>query len=218
MEIACETSDGLPPMIRAMPFPDRLRLPFSFDPDLLVSDLQKLASVDWIKHFVKQNYDGDWSVLPLRGNAGATHPVMMIYADPGATAFEDTPMLHGSAYFRAVLNTFECPLQTVRLMRLTPGSRIKEHTDLELSLEEGCARIHIPITTNPYVEFYLNGARVVMDSGSAWYLRLSDPHRVANNGTADRVHMVIDAVADDWLRALFDLAVSKNASVESVEA
>src|SRR5437660_1388347 len=117
--------------------PDRRRLPFMFDPDLLVRDLRNLASVAWIEHFVKQNYDGDWSVIPLRGKAGATHPVMMIYPDPGAREFEDTPMLQGCPYFRKVLETFLCPLQAVRLMRLAPGSVIKEHTDLELSVEKG---------------------------------------------------------------------------------
>ena len=65
----------------------------------------------------------------MRGKAGATHPVMMIYSDPTATEFEDTPMLQGCPYFREVLDTFACPLRTVRLMRLTPGSVIKEHND-----------------------------------------------------------------------------------------
>jgi hypothetical protein len=40
-----------------------------------------------------------------------------------------------------------------------------------------------------------------MAPGSAWYLRLSDPHSVSNNGAADRVHLVIDALANDWLAA-----------------
>jgi quercetin dioxygenase-like cupin family protein len=186
--------------------PDRLRLPLSFDPNLLVRDLRALASVEWIEHFVPQNYDGNWSVIPLRGKAGARHPVMMIYSDPTATSFEDTPMLQGCPYFREVLDAFQCPLQAVRLMRLTPGSRIKEHADLELSVEEGTARIHIPVVTNPGVEFYLNGSRIVMEAGSAWYLRLSDPHSVYNNGDSDRVHMVIDAVANDWLRTLLESA------------
>jgi hypothetical protein len=53
-----------------MTFPDRLRLPLSFDPDRLAGDLDALSSVDWIAHFVKQNDDGDWSVIPLRGVAG----------------------------------------------------------------------------------------------------------------------------------------------------
>jgi quercetin dioxygenase-like cupin family protein len=187
--------------------PDRLRLPLSFDPDLLVRDLQGLASIEWIDHFVPQNYDGNWSVIPLRGKAGARHPVMMIYSDPTATSFEDTPMLQGCPYFREVLDAFRCPLQAVRLMRLTPGSRIKEHADLDLSVEEGTARIHIPVVTNPGVEFYLNGSRVVMAAGSAWYLRLSDPHSVNNNGDSDRVHMVIDAAANDWLRSLLESAL-----------
>lgn len=179
--------------------PDRLRLPFRFAPDLLARDLRNLSSADWIRHFVKQNYDGDWSVIPLRGTKGATHPVMMIYSDPTATEFEDTPMLAGSPYFRDVLDSFRCPLQAVRLMRLTPGSRIKEHTDLELNVEEGTVRIHVPVVTNAEVEFYLNRSRVVMEAGSAWYLRLSDPHSVYNKGATDRVHLVIDAVANDWV-------------------
>ena len=184
--------------------PDRLRLPFAFDPGLLVRDLHSLAAVNWIGHFVKQNYDGDWSVIPLRGKAGATHPVMMIYSDPTATEFEDTPMLRDCPYFREVLESFACPLRTVRLMRLTPGSVIKEHTDLELSVEEGTARIHIAVTTNPDVEFYLNRSRIVLEPGSAWYLRLSDPHSVYNKGNTARVHMVIDAMVNDWLRELLE--------------
>jgi Aspartyl/Asparaginyl beta-hydroxylase len=185
-------------------FPDRLRLPLNFDPDLLARDLRSLTSVEWIDHFVKQNYDGNWSVIPLRGTAGARHPVMMIYPDPTATAFEDTPMLASCPYFREVLAAFRCPVRAARLMRLTPGSRIKEHTDLELDIEHGTARIHIPVVANEDVEFYLNGSRVVMTAGTAWYLRLSDPHSVHNKGGAERVHLVIDADVNDWMLTMFE--------------
>jgi Aspartyl/Asparaginyl beta-hydroxylase len=191
--------------------PDRLRLPFSFDATLLARDLQSLAAGGWTDHFVKQNYDGDWSVIPLRGQAGATHPIMMIYSDPSMTEFADTSMLRACPYFRAVLASFECPLQAVRLMRLTAGSRIKEHRDLELSVEEGTVRIHVPVLTNAGVDFRLNGSRVVMPAGSAWYLRLSDPHSVTNNGAGDRVHMVIDARVNDWIREVFDRAARTQA-------
>src|SRR5437764_2706022 len=136
---------------------------------------------------------------------------MMIYSDPSAKKFADTPMLQGCRYFREVLAAFECPLQAVRLMRLTPGSRIKEHTDLELSVEDGTARIHIPVTTNAGVEFYLNRTRIVMETGSAWYLRLSDPHSVYNKGNTDRVHMVIDLIVNDWVQATLELAARQQA-------
>ena len=92
-------------------------------------------------------------------------------------------------------------------MRLTPGSVIKEHADPDLAFEDGTVRIHIPVTTNPDVEFYLNGSRAVLEAGSAWYLRLSEPHRVANRGRTDRVHMVIDAHVNAWVEALFESAM-----------
>lgn len=162
-----------------------------------------MDQTDWIDHFVKQNYEGDWSVIPLRGPAGATHPVMMIYSDPTCEDFADTPFLSACSYFQEVLASFQCPLNTVRLMRLSAGSVIKEHTDHDLSFEEGKARLHIPVITSPDVEFILNGERVVMMEGECWYLRLSDPHSVTNRGHADRVHIVVDAMINPWLRDVF---------------
>jgi hypothetical protein len=187
-------------------FPDRLRLPLAFDPGRLAADMAAVAAAGWTEHFVKQNYDGDWSVIALRGPSGAKHPVQMIYSDPGCTDFADTPALAAEPYFQDVLAALACPLQAVRLMRLAPGSTIKEHRDHDLAFEDGTVRVHIPVTTNDGVDFRLNGVRCVMAAGSAWYLRLADPHSVANQGHADRVHMVIDAVVDGWVAALFDRA------------
>lgn len=193
-------------------YPDRLRLPLEFEPARLAADLANFSSAQWIEHFVKQNYDGDWSVIALRGPAGATHPVQMIYSDPSRSDFADTPALAGSPYFQQVLAAFACPLQAVRLMRLAPGSVIKEHHDHDLSFEQGMVRIHIPVVTNEGVDFRLNGARVAMPAGSSWYLRLSDPHSVATRGAADRVHLVIDAGVNDWVAALFERATRSQAA------
>jgi hypothetical protein len=185
-------------------FPDRLQLPLSFDPVRLRRDLEVLSATPWTAHFVRQNYEGDWSVIPLRCMAGETHPIRMIYSDPTATVFQDTPLLEACPYFQAVIAAFACEVRSVRLMRLTPGSIIKEHTDLDLGVESGTARIHIPVTTNPDVEFLLNRRRVVMREGEAWYLRLGDPHAVANRGANDRVHLVLDLIANDWLMGFFE--------------
>ncbi len=189
-----------------MNLPDRLRLPLDFDPSLLRRDLEALSQVDWIAHFVRQNYDGDWDVLPLRGMAGASHPVMMIYSDPTATDFEATPFLAACSYFQTVIEAFRCEVRSVRLMRLTPGSVIKEHSDHDLDAAKGAARVHIPVTTNPGVVFELNRAPVPMRPGEAWYLRLSDPHRVVNGGASDRVHLVLDMVVNDWLSGVLETA------------
>lgn len=193
-----------------MQLPDRLRLPFSFDPERLAADLQRLSTVSWIKHFVQDNYEGDWGVIPLRCKAGAKHPIMMIFSDPSCRDFEDTPMLAECPYYREVLATFRAPLHAVRLMRLTAGSVIKEHADHDLSFERGMVRFHIPVATNPYVAFYLNRERVALDAGSCWYLRLADPHSVVNAGDTDRVHMVIDAEANDWVGDVLQQAASRH--------
>ena len=180
--------------------PDSIKLPFAFDPARLREDLARLDDAAWIEHFVKQNFDGDWSVIPLRGRAGATHPVMMISASPDCREFESTPFLDGLDYMSRVLEEFQCDLRTVRLMKLTPGSVIKEHQDHDLSMEHGFARLHIPVRTNPDVEFMLNGKQLDLKEGECWYLRLSLPHSVVNRGDEDRVHLVVDAFVNDWLQ------------------
>lgn len=193
--------------------PDRLRLPFAFEPQLLCADLARLSRDAWVQHFVKQNYSGEWSILPLRCRADAMHPVATINPRVDETEFVDTPFLEISPAFRKVLARLECPKLSVRLMRLTPGSEIKEHSDPDLGAEFGMARLHVPITTSPDVDFYLNGTTVAMAPGSCWYLRLSDPHRVVNRGTVDRVHLVMDVVVNEWLVArLLEAARAKRST------
>jgi Aspartyl/Asparaginyl beta-hydroxylase len=195
-----------------MTFPDRLELPLRFDVARLRADLATLEAEEWTPHFVAQNYDGDWNVLALRGPANAKHPILAIYPDPTATDYADTPALARTPYFAQVLSALDCPLQAVRLMRLMPGSTIKEHCDHDLEMEAGKARLHLPITTNPDVDFRLNGVRLAMAPGSLWYLRLSDRHSVVNGGTAPRVHLVIDVLANGWLTDLFVRACTAQAS------
>jgi hypothetical protein len=178
---------------------DRLKLRLRFDAAAMRRDLGHLTSSDWVDHFVPQNYEGTWSVLPLRAPAGARHPIQTIYSDPSCDAFADTPLLARCAYFQEVLAAFQCPLHAVRLMKLTPGSSIKPHHDHDLAAEQGRVRLHIPVATNADVDFRLNGTSIVMREGECWYLRLRDVHSVANRGQADRVHLVIDALVTPWL-------------------
>ena len=213
VDVAMELApDAVTPAARV---PDRLRLPLVFDAAAMAAEVAALAHGDWIAHFVPRNYEGDWSVIPLRGKAGATHPILSIASDPTCD-YADTPFLAACPAIRAALTAFQCPLQAVRLMRLGPGAIIKEHRDPDLAFEDGCVRLHVPIVTNADVEFHLAGRRVAMAPGEAWYLRLTEPHGVANRGATARVHLVIDARADDWLATL--LAASEEISEEPASA
>ena len=183
-------------------WPDRVRLPLVFDVAAMRADLAVLEAMDWTAHFVAAHYSGQWDVLPLRAQAGAVHPVMMIYSDPTVSEWIDTPMLARAPALAEVIAAFCCPVEAVRLMRLTPGSAIHEHRDHDLDAAEGRARIHVPVTSNPNVAFLLNGTAVTMMPGEVWYLRLADPHAVRNDGACDRVHLVIDVRVNEWLEEM----------------
>jgi hypothetical protein len=187
-------------------FPDRLRLPFNFDPALLARDLDSAVTGGWTKHFIRQNYDGAWDIIALRAPAGARHPSQLIYANPFIDDFTDTEMLARCPFFRDILRRFLCPLRSVRLMRLGPGSVIKEHTDELIGVEDGIVRLHIPILTNEDVDFRLNGTRLTMAAGETWYVAVAGPHSVANRGTTERVHFVIDATLNSWMVQLLEVA------------
>jgi aspartyl/asparaginyl beta-hydroxylase len=177
-----------------------LKLPLNFDPESLSADLMQISSDEWVRHFNDRYYEGEWSGVALRAVEGAS---AQIYPDPTRTEpLNDTPVLARSPSLQRALATLECPVKSARLLKLGPSARIIEHRDYNLSLEDGEVRLHVPITTSPLVEFYLNGERLVMLAGECWYINANLPHKVENRSDEDRVHLVIDCVVDDWLRSL----------------
>lgn len=181
---------------------DVWKLPFSFDVDRMKSELLSFKDEDWINHFNTAIYKGQWSAVPLKGPAGASHPILSLHSDPGCTEWAETEYLHTRPYLQSVLHTFECPTTSVRLLKLGPNSSIDEHTDHNLGWDDGEIRIHVPIQTNPAVEFIHQSQRVVMGEGECWYLNFNLPHRVHNRGEFDRIHLLIDCKVNDWLTDL----------------
>lgn len=187
--------------------PSSVRLPLVFDASRLQADLDRILSEEFIPHFNQRYYEGDWSAVPLRSIGGRTD---QIYPDPTATRdFADTPLLERCAYVREVLASLQVELQAVRFLRLKAGSVVKEHRDHNLSLEDGEVRLHIPVRTNPELEFVLGGKRVVMNPGEVWYHNFNLPHSVNNKGATDRIHVVIDCFVSDWLRQLITTAAAR---------
>ncbi len=182
-----------------------LQLPFIFSEEKLVSEFNAL-SAQWIEHFNKAHYDGDWSALPLRSVNGSLTNV--IPESDSRFEFRDTELMGQCPYIKSILNNFPCEQRAARLLKLSKGAVIKEHIDAELSYENGEARIHIPITTNPQVEFFLDNERMDVKPGECWYMNFNLPHRIANLGDTDRVHLVIDIVVNEQIREMFDSVAS----------
>jgi Aspartyl/Asparaginyl beta-hydroxylase len=192
-----------------------LKLPFSFDPESLQSDLNQIKSDEWVTHFNQDYFEGEWTGVALRSVGGLTNH---LYPDPRATeeSYADTPIIERCPNVRAALAFWECPVRSVRFLRLAAGSSIREHRDYELKIKDGQARFHVPIVTNADVVFFLDAQRITMNEGECWYLDLSLPHWVENRGAIDRIHLVVDCEVNDWLREL--LATAERAYLETQTA
>jgi hypothetical protein len=190
----------LPNLSSGASMPESAQLALRFDPQRLQADLSRLSSGAWTPHFNTSFFEGDWSGIALRASAADRG----LYAGSTGSpeSFTRTEALDACPYFQEVLAAFQCPLKSVRLLRLAPGSIIREHSDFDLGEQLGEVRLHVPVVTNSQVEFYLAGKRVAMDAGECWYLDLSLPHRVQNRGASERVHLVLDCVLNEWLRGL----------------
>ena len=79
------------------------------------------------------------------------------------------------------------------LVRLTAGESIKTHRDYGDSLSRA-HRIHIPVITNSGAEFGIDGHIKHLAAGEAWEINNRKHHAVRNNGTDDRVHLILDYV------------------------
>jgi hypothetical protein len=180
----------------------RVRLPLAFDTGALQRDVDSLAADEWVPHFNKAYYSGDWSGVALRSVGGRP---TQLYPDPAAAEpYGDTPTLARCAALADALGRFDCELLSARLLRLGPGASIREHKDYRLGYEDGEIRVHVPISTSADVEFLHLGEPVAMGPGEAWYLDLNLPHAVSNRGTTARVHLVVDCVVNDWLDRLLN--------------
>lgn len=184
-----------------------LRLPLAFDPERLKNDVEQFMSSDWTPHFNQDVYGGDWSGIALRAVKGGN---LSLYPDPNAPeGYVETEMMARCRYVPEVLEAFKCELATVRFLKLSPGSEIRRHRDYGLSFEDGEIRVHIPVLTNPYVEFILDDNRIEMKAGEAWYLNVNFHHSISNAGETDRIHLVFDCVVNDWIREFFKPSIQK---------
>jgi mannose-6-phosphate isomerase-like protein (cupin superfamily) len=172
-------------------------------------EVNTLEASFWKPHYNENHYEGSWTILPLRSINGSTENNIAIHSNSlqKNMQYKDTMLLNNCPYLASVLNYFECEKMSVRLMNLNAGASIKEHTDFDMSFEEGEARFHIPVFTNNGVAFFIEEEQVTMQEGECWYLNLSLRHRVDNYGITNRIHLVIDCKVNEWVTGLLDSQV-----------
>jgi hypothetical protein len=187
---------------------DFLRFPFEFDVTRLRADLE-LIETNWKWHAHPDKYQvehsGDWTAIALIASEKADPD------DPESLRYRGqvsgpTPILTQCLYLPEVIGSFKTDVHRVRLMNLKPGKVITPHCDYgeqRYSLERGFIRVHVPIRTDPDVSFFINGLRLPMEEGEAWYTNVCKPHSVRNDSSVHRVHLVLDMQVNDWVRQYF---------------
>jgi len=176
-------------------------LPFNLDTKLLKQDLEKCKEYNFLENYIPENYKGKDYILPLRSIGGKVD--FSIAVANQKDQYKDTVVMEKCLYFKKVVASFLCEKEAVRIMNLPPGKKINTQTDYNCGYEDGIFRIHVPIQTNEEVFFILNDVRLIMNEGEVWYANVNLPHSVTNNGTTNRVHLVIDCVRNEWSDNLF---------------
>jgi quercetin dioxygenase-like cupin family protein len=179
-------------------YPFARKLPVTFSPERLAADLASISEQWWTAH-QGPYHDGNWESLSLWAPRGDIREQRSF-----GGAFGPTPALTASPYFSDVLGAFPGKKHRVRLLRLKAGGRIYRHSDPLHMISNTLTRIHVPIVTSPAVAFLVNATPIPLQPGEAWTIDVRFPHEVHNRSDRDRVHLVIDLIADEALQKLLD--------------
>jgi len=179
-----------------------LRLPLAADPARLAADLDQMEP-DWWHVHLGPYHDGNWESIALWAPGGDRSNQF----SKGAP-FAATEALRRCRYVSDVIDSVPGRKNRIRFLRLRAGGQIFSHSDPLHLIDHGIFRIHVPVRTNPDVNFTVHGKRIVMRPGEAWYIDVRFKHAVSNFGTIDRIHLVIDVVPNPALSSLIASAES----------
>lgn len=170
-----------------------IRLPIRFDAARLAKEIDAIEESAWRPH--PQGHAGNWA-LPLVAAGG--DPTR----DATRGAMSPTPVLERLPYVRQVMASLDSTVGRSRLMRLDGNAEATSHVDTNYYWM-GRVRIHVPVITQPEVEFLCGAARVHMRAGECWIFDTFNTHNVINPLPTRRIHVVVDTVGSD---ALWELA------------
>ena len=171
-----------------------LKLQCRFDAARLAADLARMEDRWWERH-LSDYHDGNWHSISLLAPGGERSNQL---SRGGAIA--GTEALGRCSYVPEVINAFPGEKNRVRFLKLRAGGAIYPHSDPMHQVHEDLVRIHVPVRTNPLMDFRVHGKRLQMQPGEAWFVDVRFRHSVSNPGESDRVHLVIDIVASPELR------------------
>ncbi len=170
------------------------RLQIEVDVNEIVAEVDRLDPSSWRPH--PEGHDGN-DALPLVSANGSTDD------DSVDGDMRPTPVLQRLPSLVPVLAALDAPIGRTRMMRIVPGGEATAHVDLNRYWWDR-HRVHIPLRTDPSVEFRCGDAGIHMPAGSAWVFDTWRKHNVINPSSSERIHLVIDTVGSVALTALLN--------------
>lgn len=168
-----------------------IRFSYQFDAQRIWQELQAIEqSFDTIHSIrIKENkLQGMHLITPNRDGE----------KDGNGFSYRLTAELKQSPYLQSILDTFQCDKFIFRVHNLKAKGEIKLHRDLGRGLQDRIVRIHIPVTSNEEVYFYVNGERVQMQNGECWFADITQFHEVENRSDTDRLQLMMDCELNEW--------------------
>ncbi|MGD1919848.1 MAG: aspartyl/asparaginyl beta-hydroxylase domain-containing protein [Pleurocapsa sp.] len=125
-----------------------------------------------------------------------------------------TAALEFCPYIKELLDELPAEKKRVRFLSLEANKEIRWHCDgtgsIDRIVKSSSSRFHIPVITSPKVEFKISHNTCQWEAGNMYYGDFSFPHRVKNNWDKRRIHLVVDLIPNDNLRALFPSSFLRN--------
>jgi hypothetical protein len=146
-----------------------------------------------------QYHRGGWSGVALHALDGDP---LRDDDDISKDKLEKTPALKFAPTMEKIIDSFPADKRRVRILSLEPGKQIFWHREFWHSVDSKILRLHIPVVTNPKVGFQISHQDCPWQPGELWYGDFTFPHRLQNGGTEDRIHLVIDLVNNDAIKAM----------------
>ena len=172
-----------------------LKLPIRFDSDALAAEVRALPKSAWVPH--PTGFVGNEAVRLITPGGRPT--------DDLKGEMAPTEHLLACPYIMQVMAAIGAVWGRSRLMGLGAGADVPRHIDSHYYWRTHW-RIHIPVITNSAVRFTCGGDSVHMAAGDCWVFDSFQGHSVRNDGSEQRIHLVLDTVGGGRLRELIDAA------------
>lgn len=151
----------------------------------------------------------NWVAIPLRNATGTEtqEGLELSHSVPNQKMLPciNTPLLEQLPYIASILEDiaqrFEAEVGLVRISKVRCQRKIAPHKDGQIfDIDKGTIyRLHIPIITGENVIFDIENKRYHLEPGNLYFTNVSKTHSVVNNGSFDRVHIIIDVQANSLL-------------------